>query len=90
VAGDLGDAPPGTEVVAMVRPERIALASGPGGANGLSATVEDVIYFGDHLRARCAIDGQAVATVKLPLGPRPPVGGAVNLHLPAEHLRIYR
>ena len=90
VDGDLGDASPGTDVVAMVRPERITLTSEPAGANALSATVEDVIYFGDHLRARCAIDGQAVATVKLPLGPRPPVGGAVTLHLPADHLRMYR
>jgi putative spermidine/putrescine transport system ATP-binding protein len=82
----------GAEVVAAIRPERIeAHFSAPEQANVLQATVSDVIYFGDHQRLRCALTGQAAATVKLPLsiGVRPVAGQPVWLRFPDEHLRIY-
>ena len=46
---------------------------------------------GDHLRLRCTLDGQAQATVKLPLaGGAPPVEGQpVWLQFPRAHLRVY-
>jgi len=84
---------PGTAVVASVRPERIdALFTPPEQmGNTLKAAVSDVIYFGDHLRLRCAIAGQAPATVKLPLsrGEQPVAGQTVWLHFPTPYLRIY-
>jgi putative spermidine/putrescine transport system ATP-binding protein len=84
---------PGTSVHALVRPERIeAHLSMPRFTdNVLKAAVTDVIYFGDHLRLRCALPSQAEATVKLPLslGLQPVAGQAVWLHVPPAHLRIY-
>jgi putative spermidine/putrescine transport system ATP-binding protein len=84
---------PGASVHALVRPERIeAHLSAPRFTdNVLKAAVNDVIYFGDHLRLRCALPSQAEATVKLPLahGIQPVAGQAVWLHLPPAHLRIY-
>ncbi len=85
---------PGTPVVASVRPERIeALFVPPENMrNCLHAAITDVIYFGDHLRLRCAIAGQQeTATVKLPLscGEQPVTGQSVWLHIPTPYLRIY-
>jgi putative spermidine/putrescine transport system ATP-binding protein len=84
---------PGETVVASVRPERIeALFASPGQtANVLPAAVNDVIYFGDHLRLRCVVAGQAEATVKLPLaaGAAPAAGQNLWLRFPPPHLRIY-
>ena len=84
---------PGASVHALVRPERIeAHLSLPRFTdNVLKAAVTDVIYFGDHLRLRCALPSQAEATVKLPLslGLQPVPGQAVWLHIPPAHLRIY-
>jgi putative spermidine/putrescine transport system ATP-binding protein len=84
---------PGTPVVASVRPERIeALFTPPENeSNMIKAAVTDVIYFGDHLRLRCAVAGQAQATVKLPLarGEQPVAGQTVWLHFPTPYLRVY-
>ena len=83
----------GAKVVASIRPERIeAHRDAPASdANVLQAQVNDVIYFGDHLRLRCALPGQAEATVKLPLsgGTPPAAGQPVWLRFPDPHLRIY-
>jgi putative spermidine/putrescine transport system ATP-binding protein len=80
-------------VVASVRPERIEvhLHAPEHPTNVLQSSVDDVIYFGDHLRLRCALSGQAPATVKLPLGSgaHPAAGQSVWLHFPAATLRIY-
>jgi putative spermidine/putrescine transport system ATP-binding protein len=90
---NVNHARPGAQVIASVRPERIeALFTPPENhANTLKAAVSDVIYFGDHLRLRCAIAGQAQATVKLPLsrGEQPVPGQTVWLHFPTPYLRIY-
>ena len=84
---------PGASVVASIRPERIEAHFGapPTIANVLRAAVNDVLYFGDHLRLRCALPGQTEATVKLRLdGSTPPVAGQpVWLRFPDPHLRIY-
>jgi len=94
---NVNGADPGQAVVASVRPERIeALLQPPPEGSELSsnivqAAVSDVIYFGDHLRLRCAIAGQAQATVKVPLGSAmaPHAGQSVWLRFPSEFLRIY-
>jgi putative spermidine/putrescine transport system ATP-binding protein len=84
---------PGAAVVASVRPERIEahFVLPERLDNVLKAAVNDVIYFGDHLRLRCALAGQAQATVKLPLsaGQQPVPGQTVWLHIPTPYLRVY-
>jgi putative spermidine/putrescine transport system ATP-binding protein len=85
----------GARVVAGIRPERIVLHLQPPGERGnvLLARVSGVIYFGDHLRLLCSAgEGQAEATVKLPLsgGPAPQAGQDVWLEFPPELTRIYR
>ncbi|WP_157267744.1 ABC transporter ATP-binding protein [Azohydromonas aeria] len=84
---------PGDAVLASVRPERIeALFTPPANeSNTLKAAVNDVIYFGDHLRLRCALPGQAQATVKLALSrnEQPVAGQTVWLHFPVPYLRVY-
>ena len=84
---------PGAAVLGSIRPERVeALRTEPAEpSNTLRAAVTDVIYFGDHLRLRCTLPGQAEATVKLPLsGEAPPAAGQpVWLRFPEAHLRIY-
>ena len=94
---NVNQATTGTQVEAYIRPERIVLhrQASPGQANVLAARVARVIYFGDHLRLLCDLgDGQAEATVKLPLialdglaSPQP--GEAVHLEFPAAFTRIY-
>ena len=72
----------GTAVQACLRPERIVVHTVDEKPcdNSIRAVLNDVIYFGDHLRLRCALMDQVQATVKIPLW----------LHLPPEHLRVYR
>ncbi len=90
---NVNGAKPGEKIVASVRPERIAVMLTPanGKANCLNAKVDDVIYFGDHVRLRCAVAGQAQATVKLPLSSpvMPQSGQSLSLQMPSEFLRLY-
>jgi putative spermidine/putrescine transport system ATP-binding protein len=94
---NVGGAAAGAAVEACIRPERVVLHRGPAaqGANMLAAQVARVIYFGDHLRLLCSVgDGQADATVKLPLdgaggAAAPRAGEAVVLEFPMAHARIY-
>ena len=88
----------GAAVEACIRPERVVLhriATAQQGANMLAAEVARVIYFGDHLRLLCSMgDGQAEATVKLPLdsldgAAAPQAGEGVVLEFPMAHARIY-
>jgi len=90
---DVNAAAPGAPVLASIRPERIVahFAAPPDPRNVLRATVTDVLYFGDHLRLRCAVAGQPPATVKVPLGQAgaPRAGQPVWLQLPPAFLRVY-
>ena len=83
----------GAPVDACIRPERIVLhTQAENRSNVLQASVSGVIYFGDHLRLLCAVgDGQAPATVKLPLAIAtvPRVGDSVWLEFPHDLTRIY-
>ncbi len=95
IAGvNVNDAPVGAQVQACIRPERIVLHTQAGGrSNLLQASVSGVIYFGDHLRLLCAIgEGQASATVKLPLSAPavPQTGDSVWLEFPPDFTRVYR
>jgi len=90
---NVNDAKPNEKIVASVRPERIAaLLEAPADeTNCLKAQVDDVIYFGDHVRLRCAVTQQEQATVKLALStPAMPLAGQpVWLQMPSEFLRLY-
>ena len=84
----------GTPIQACVRPERIVVhtVDAKPCENSIRAVLDDVIYFGDHLRLRCTLQEQEEATVKIPLSSIavPQTGQAVWLHLPPEHLRVYK
>ncbi|MDB5778759.1 MAG: spermidine/putrescine transporter ATPase subunit, partial [Polaromonas sp.] len=56
----------GDAVQCGTRPERLSIADSPS-ANTFQTRVADVMYFGDHLRLRCEMPGQADATVKMQL-----------------------
>ena len=86
----VGSAVPGTPVQVAIRPERITLRA-HAGPNTIGATVEDIVYLGDHVRVRCTIDQATTAVVKRPIaaGPPPAIGARTHLEFPAEHLRIY-
>ncbi len=91
---NVNQAQAGDAVQCSIRPERIqvldAAASAPN--NVVSASLSDVIYFGDHLRLRCELPQQPELCVKQPLQHHSALstGQRLNLHIPAEHLRVYR
>ncbi len=80
-------------VFGSIRPERITahFDAAPAGGNVLPAKVIDVIYFGDHLRLRCALPDDTEAKVRMALSSnaQPQAGQPVWLHFPNQHLRIY-
>lgn len=91
---NVNDAKVGQAVVTCIRPERIALLPvDKQSTNCLRATVVDLIYFGDHVRVRCAIADQADCFVKVTLSD--PIlaglssGQIVLLRLEQEWLRIF-
>lgn len=84
----------GQAAVACIRPERIRLvAPDSNRANILPATVRSLIYFGDHVRVRCALAQQDDCFVKLVLGDPALAelteGTHVTLELDPERLRIF-
>ncbi|MGE5650217.1 ABC transporter ATP-binding protein [Noviherbaspirillum sp. UKPF54] len=84
----------GQQVTACVRPERIHLHSGDTAVpNALLATVSDMIYFGDHVRVRCALNKQDDCFVKIALNdkalPGLETGMPVRLGIEPERLRIF-
>jgi putative spermidine/putrescine transport system ATP-binding protein len=90
---NVNSAQTGDTVQCSIRPERITvLTDGDERTNRLHAKLGDVIYFGDHLRLRCEAINQPELTVKVPLEHLGSMteGQPVALHIPPEHLRIYR
>ena len=84
----------GAQVEACIRPERVVVHTQAvaNRSNLLQAQVNNVIYFGDHLRLLCSVgEGQSPATARLPLSVAavPNVGDAVWLELPPELTRVY-
>ncbi len=84
----------GDAVQCSIRPERIHVLDHASQAtdNVVSANLADVIYFGDHLRLRCDLPQQPEICVKQPLQQHSALasGQRLPLHIPAEHLRVYR
>jgi len=84
----------GQPVVACIRPERIHLLPLANATeNAFPVNVSSLIYFGDHVRVRCAIPQQEDCFVKLSLND-PALTGlqegtVVALDIDPKHLRIF-
>ncbi|MGN6667130.1 MAG: ABC transporter ATP-binding protein [Trinickia sp.] len=89
----------GMEAIACIRPERLRLvarAQEPKerqDGNALASEVRGLIYFGDHVRMRCAVPEQDECFVKVPLGTEAidsfVPGASVALEFAPEHLRVF-
>ncbi|WP_370738536.1 ABC transporter ATP-binding protein [Pseudoruegeria aquimaris] len=55
----------GSDTLISVRPERVSVAA-QGGPNSTSATVQELIYLGDHIRCRLTVHGNDEFVVKVP------------------------
>jgi putative spermidine/putrescine transport system ATP-binding protein len=67
----IGTPAPGAPVIVSLRPERITLGGAANGAvNRVPATVQELIYLGDHIRARVELDGGESCMVKLAVAQR--------------------
>jgi putative spermidine/putrescine transport system ATP-binding protein len=67
------DAPsPGAPVIVSLRPERHSRGAAPAGTafNRVPATVQELIYLGDHIRARVELEGGESCMVKLNVAQR--------------------
>jgi putative spermidine/putrescine transport system ATP-binding protein len=78
----------------VIRPERLAISVDPTDkANVLSGETVGMIYFGDHVRLRCRLPGQAECIVKVPLDHASAAhvqpGTRVNLSFHEDHLRVF-
>jgi putative spermidine/putrescine transport system ATP-binding protein len=98
IAGSLGaPLPPGARVTVSLRPERVQIRaaehtmSAPAGC-ALEGTLREVIYLGDHVRARVALPANDDFTVKRPIDEAhrlPAIGKAVELAWAPEHCRAF-
>jgi putative spermidine/putrescine transport system ATP-binding protein len=98
VGRNVGQPIVGASAVACVRPERMSVFAESDHANGETANVligqaRNLIYFGDHIRMRCAFQGQNECFVKVPLDTGVPEqfspGAPVKLAFAPEHLRVF-
>ena len=89
--------PAGSRVTVSLRPERVQI-SAPGhtiaatSGCSLAGTLREVIYLGDHVRARVALPGNDDFTVKRPIDEAhrlPGIGDAVELAWAPEHCRAF-
>jgi len=83
----------GTEVTAVVRPERLSLAVGAKEDPNVSATAIGLVYFGDHVRLHCRISNSNDCFVKVPLG-HPGLsdvrhGAPVRLAYHSDNVRVF-
>jgi putative spermidine/putrescine transport system ATP-binding protein len=84
-----GSLRPGEAALVSVRPEQIALDSGPSDC-ALTGTLAEAIYLGDHVRLRVAVRDMGDIVVKARAAQAPAVGAAVRLGWRAEHCRVFR
>jgi putative spermidine/putrescine transport system ATP-binding protein len=96
VGRNIANARAGAQAIGCIRPERLRLASHAGareGGNALASEVRGLIYYGDHVRMRCAVREQDECFVKVPLGTEAldtyAPGAPVALEFAREHLRIF-
>ncbi|MGE5172103.1 MAG: ABC transporter ATP-binding protein [Rudaea sp.] len=89
--------PPGAAVTVSLRPERVQIGAGLPtiGANGhrrVPGRLREVIYLGDHVRARVALPGHGDFTIKRPIDEAhrlPASGEPVELAWAPEHCRVF-
>jgi putative spermidine/putrescine transport system ATP-binding protein len=87
----------GGAVTVSLRPERVQIhvAGHTIGARrgcSLAGTLREIVYLGDHVRARVALDGNEDFTVKRPISEAhaiPDVGAAVEMLWEPEHCRVF-
>ena len=98
VGRNIGKAAAGASAIACIRPERMNVVYGSdrandAAANALAGEARSLIYFGDHVRMRCAFKGQDECFVKVPIGTgaleRFAPGAPVTLAFAPEHLRVF-
>jgi putative spermidine/putrescine transport system ATP-binding protein len=89
--------PVGAEVTVSLRPERVQVShrghtiQAVAGCR-LAGTLREVIYLGDHVRARVALPDNGDFTVKRPIDEAhrlPAIGGPVELTWAPEHCRAF-
>jgi putative spermidine/putrescine transport system ATP-binding protein len=89
--------PDGGVVTVSLRPERVQIRMAGHTINGkpgcsLAGTLREIVYLGDHVRARVALSGSEEFTVKRPIGEAhaiPDVGAAVEMVWEPEHCRVF-
>ena len=89
--------PDGGAVTVSLRPERVQIQLAGHTINGrrgcsLAGTLREIVYLGDHVRARVALNGSEEFTVKRPIGEAhaiPDVGAAVEMVWEPEHCRVF-
>ena len=89
--------PDGGAVTVSLRPERVQIHMAGHTINGrrgcsLAGTLREIVYLGDHVRARVALNGSEEFTVKRPIGEAhaiPDVGAAVEMDWEPEHCRVF-
>nr|WP_311528966.1 ABC transporter ATP-binding protein [uncultured Ralstonia sp.] len=84
----------GATATGCIRPERMRLMDGaPANGNALAGQTRGLVYFGDHVRMRCALPDQPECFVKVPLGTRAldgfAPGAPIQLEFAPEHLRVF-
>ncbi|HDR9325433.1 TPA: ABC transporter ATP-binding protein, partial [Burkholderia multivorans] len=100
VGRNVANAAPGAAAIACIRPERMRLSRAPEppaphdvAANRVAGEALGLIYFGDHVRMRCAVPGQGECFVKVPLGTEALdnffPGAPVSLSFAPAHLRVF-
>ena len=89
--------PAGSSVTVSLRPERVQIGGGahriePDGHCRLAGRLREVIYLGDHVRARVVLPGIEDFTVKRPIDEAhrlPAIGEPVELAWAPEHCRAF-
>ena len=84
-------------VTVSLRPERVQVCGlghtiQPVAGCRLAGTLREVIYLGDHVRARVALPGNDDFTVKRPIDEAhklPAIGGPIELAWAPEHCRAF-
>ncbi len=78
----------GSPVVLATRPEYIALADAPGGANVISGTLTTTVFHGSRSMLHVAAGGESLAVEVSGLA-TPPAGSSVHLRWPVENGFVY-
>ncbi len=94
VGRNIAGANVGATATGCIRPERMRLLDGaPAAGNAITGQTRGLVYFGDHVRMRCALPDQPECFVKVPLGTRALEGFApgapIQLEFAPEHLRVF-